>query len=800
MKIKPLRPRWRKVLVDFWQNKARLVLVIASIFVGVYAIGMIRVTSIILPESLAETYQQSTPANITILTQEFDRALIDLISRVDGVALVDGRKTITVRARIAGEERWENLNLIAVEDPENLELKSLTLQDGKYPADQNDLLLLSEALQDFPVQVGDMMEIQLQDDTIRTIPVSGVVKDYTAGVENTMNRRVAFIDSDSLPYFHSTEGFNTLLVSVDGDSNDIAHVETVAELVREKVQDSGRIVISQKIQTSDQHPYGNYIDAVAAILNFVGILIVVLGSFLVINTMNSIISEHTRQIGVMKLIGAQSKDIIKMYTVLVLLFGLAAFLIAVPASARSAYLLSRNIATTLNGNMASTNPLPIIPSVVLIQALISFIVPLLAGLLPILRGAKTSVQQALHSNLIEIKIETSRVEHIFEKIKKVKGILLLAVRNTFRRKDRLALTLITLSLGGSIFIGVFNVRAMLNEHIDALANYCSADIFVYFNREYPIDEIVPIAEQIEGVTYVEGWQTLTALLESDEQSEQVTIEAPPDQSQLLGALVQKGRWVTEEEDHTIVVNENFYQNFPDLEPGNSIILNIGGRDEVFKVVGIYNYTGLSDKRAYINYNTATQIKGNWSKTESYRLVTEDHSLDSILSMEDTVNESFREQGYDVNTVASLQVIIDESGEKINLVVSVLLIVAILTGLVGSIGLSGTLSLNVLERTSEIGILRAVGAHDKAISKLVVYEGLFTGLVSYVIGAIVSFPVSIMLGNMVNQAIFKSEAILTVSASGFVIWFVLVVIMSIGASLLPARNASRLTIREVLAYE
>jgi putative ABC transport system permease protein len=146
------------------------------------------------------------------------------------------------------------------------------------------------------------------------------------------------------------------------------------------------------------------------------------------------------------------------------------------------------------------------------------------------------------------------------------------------------------------------------------------------------------------------------------------------------------------------------------------------------------------------------------------------------------------------------VIINESGEKINLVISLLLILAILTGLVGSIGLSGTLSLNVLERTSEIGILRAVGAHDKAISQLVIYEGLFTGLVSYVIGALVSFPVSILLGNMVNQAIFKSEAILTINPTGFLIWFAVVILMSIIASLLPARNATRLTIREVLAYE
>jgi hypothetical protein len=47
----------------------------------------------------------------------------------------------------------------------------------------------------------------------------------------------------------------------------------------------------------------------------------------------------------------------------------------------------------------------------------------------------------------------------------------------------------------------------------------------------------------------------------------VTIEAPPDDSKLLCALVQTGRWVTNDEDHTIVVNENFYQNFPHHETG-----------------------------------------------------------------------------------------------------------------------------------------------------------------------------------------------------------------------------------------
>ena len=800
MKNNRFRPRWHKVLIDFWENKARLVMVIASIAVGVYAVGLVRVTTMILPENLLNSYENSTPANIIITTSDFDQDLIDVVSRIKDVDLVEGQKTLTVRARIVGESRWQNLSLIAVDDPQEQQLKKLTIQKGTFPSKEGDILMLAEALKDFAVEPGSRMEIELQDDTIRTVPVSGIVKDYTAGVEVTINRRIAFINSDDLDYFHSSSGFNTLYVNVKGDSTDTAHIQEVANAVKDKVKDTGHVVYGQKIQASNEHPYGNYIEAVAAILDFVGILIVILGSFLVINTMNAIISEHTRQIGVMKLIGAQSRDIIKMYTLLVLLFGLVAFLIGVPLSSYSAYILSRHIATVLNGKMISTNHFPIVPSAILIQAVIAFLVPLIASILPILQGAKISVQQALHSSLIEIKTQSSRLDRLIDKVKKINGLLLLAMRNTFRRKSRLTLTLITLSLGGSIFIGVFNVKAMLDEHIKNLTQYCAADIFITFNRDYPIDEIIPIAEQIDGITYVEGWKTFTGILETDDQSEQVTIEAPPDNSKLLGPLVQTGRWVKPDEDHTIVVNENFYENFPNLKPGDSIILKIDGRNETFTIVGIFNYTGLSYKRAYVNYATATEITGSWSKTNSFRLVTQNHSLNSILNMEDKVNEVFRDRGYDVNNISSVQVIVNESGEKINLVITVLLILALLTGLVGSIGLSGTLSLNVLERTSEIGILRAVGASDKAVARLVIYEGLFTGLVSYLIGTIASFPVSLVLGNTVNQAIFKSNAVLTINPAGFLIWLILVILMSITASMIPARNATRLTIREVLAYE
>jgi putative ABC transport system permease protein len=126
--------------------------------------------------------------------------------------------------------------------------------------------------------------------------------------------------------------------------------------------------------------------------------------------------------------------------------------------------------------------------------------------------------------------------------------------------------------------------------------------------------------------------------------------------------------------------------------------------------------------------------------------------------------------------------------------------AVLTALVGSIGLAGTMSMNVLERTREIGVLRAIGAHNQIISKLVIVEGLIIGLLSYLVGFVLSFPITSLLSNVISRSIFNSPAEFVMAARGLGIWLGLVLLLSTGASLLPARNATMLTIRVVLAYE
>jgi len=126
--------------------------------------------------------------------------------------------------------------------------------------------------------------------------------------------------------------------------------------------------------------------------------------------------------------------------------------------------------------------------------------------------------------------------------------------------------------------------------------------------------------------------------------------------------------------------------------------------------------------------------------------------------------------------------------------------ALLTAVVGSVGLAGTMSINVLERTREIGVMRTIGAVDAAIMQAVIIEGLVIGLVTWVLAIGLSFPISLVLVNIVGQAIMGSAMPLTLTPLGALVWLAVVSGLSVVASLWPARNAARLTINEVLAYE
>jgi ABC-type lipoprotein release transport system permease subunit len=120
--------------------------------------------------------------------------------------------------------------------------------------------------------------------------------------------------------------------------------------------------------------------------------------------------------------------------------------------------------------------------------------------------------------------------------------------------------------------------------------------------------------------------------------------------------------------------------------------------------------------------------------------------------------------------------------------------------VGSIGLMSALSINVVERTREIGARRAIGATAATMVGVFVVGGVPVGALSWLLAFPLSAPAACALSSVVGQAIVQIPLDSAYSATGAPLWLLIVVLLSTLASLAPALRATRVSVCEWLAYE
>ncbi len=795
-----IKPSWRKIFSDLWGNKVRTLLVVASIAVGVFAVGMIAGAYILIPEDMNSSYSGANPANIKIITAPFDTDLLSAVERVEGVQSAQGQRQVKVRLN-TGADAWTSLDLIAPSDFSAGRIDAQKVIAGVAQPAKDEVILEKKTAEKYGFEPGDRLTIELSDGTRRSLPVVGISQDLTAGISGMMNNARGYILSKSLEKLHQPETYTQLMVTVSGQSSNLSFIQQVSEQVSDKVEKSGREIYQTDLARRNRHPMESILQALLSILLVLGVLIVFLSGSLISNTLAALLNQHLQQIGIMKLVGARRFQIIRMYLLLILAFGLIALLVAVPTGAWAAYALSGFAAGLIGFPLRD---FAIIPQAVAIQTVIALAVPLLAGILPVLNGARVTVKKAITP--ATMSEGHGRRRSVFDRwLAGLRGLsrpALVSVRNTFRRKGRLALTLLTLTLGGAIFISVFNVQVSLNRKIEQITKYFGADVNLDLNRNYSEEQVKLLAGKIPGVAEVEPWGMAQAdVLDGQNNTlDTISMLAPPAGSKMVSPILMQGRWIVPGDEGAVTVNEAFLRKYPQLKVGDSLRLSVGGRKGDWKVVGIFQFTGTDDLIAYTSYDYLGQVLNQTGRTSTFRIRAEDHSLAAQTAISQNLDAYLRDKGVQVSEVEAGGAFTHSMVEYISILTAFLVVMALLTAVVGSIGMAGTLSMNVMERTREIGVLRAIGAHDRVILRLVLLEGLIIGLISFVFGGLLSFPISAVLSELISQAIFSAPANFAFTAQGFGIWLAVVLLLSAVASLIPARSASRMTIREVLAYE
>jgi putative ABC transport system permease protein len=301
---------------------------------------------------------------------------------------------------------------------------------------------------------------------------------------------------------------------------------------------------------------------------------------------------------------------------------------------------------------------------------------------------------------------------------------------------------------------------------------------------------------------VEGWAyaSAEALYPDGTTADNLTVLAPPVDSKLVVPMLVAGRWLQAGDRQAITVSEGILSKFPNLKPGGTLHLKLNGKEDDWLVVGIFKFVNQQGTIAYSTYDYISALTHMTNNAFSYRIVTDQHNPAYQQMMADRIDAYFRLQGFHVNQTRTGESTMKTAADSLDILVTFLLIMALLTAFVGSIGLTGTMGMNVLERTREIGVMRSIGAVDREIMRTVIVEGLVIGGISWMLGTLLSFPITYLLSSIISSAIFHSQISIHFTFTGFLFWLLVVLALSAVASILPARNAARLTIREVLAYE
>lgn len=809
----------RKMLRDLWNHKLRTFQIVSIIGVGALAVGMIISTRDYVINGMHGLWLDSSPAMIGMyLTQPISDDMLRSLARIDGVIQVEGFAAESVEWQMVGTdhpEEWTAGTIIARSDYSDQELVQIDLEKGDWPT--SDSIGIGQGSDTaFGITVGS--EIVIKTDNRETDwQVTGQLYDPIAQPPSFGGVPELFVTRETFDHLFGSVDYNRLFVTADVEVNpfDEAGATEVADRIKAKLEKqgigSGGIMppAGNRVVDPNKHFFQDIMDGIFLILGIMAVLSLGLGLFLVYNSMNAIILNEVNQIGIMKSIGAGPIKIFFVYIGYAIIYGLLALILSVPVGILLGWQLNRVI---LAGFNATPEQFEIVWLAVTIQLLIGLLAPVLASLIPVYGGARTTVNDAINSYGLSAKV--TWLEKTLNQFKQASRMLLLMISNTFRHKGRVALTQITLVLSGLIFMMVMGVGDSINYTFGTqLFSILNSNISLMLSHNERIESVERLAHQLPEVDQAEVWMLNEVnarpinAAESEDDPTVLTFAVPSD-TQLYIPQMRAGRWLEAQSDHRmheIVINQGLADELG-VGIGDQIILDPGPETEQrWVVVGIL-FDPLTVYTVYVPRSTmawdlAEVDRGN---TLWVKLGETHQSPADELRVEQDLRQLYRENGIELEARGVLAgqstsgEVIRAINNQFSTIVFLLSIMAIMIGVVGSIALSGILSLNVLERQRETGVMRAIGAMSKDISRLYIGEGLILGWLSWLI----AMPLSIPAGRWMTLALTSAlgiEITFHFTWRGPLYWLVIMTVLAILASWLPARRANRVSVRESLAY-
>lgn len=816
----------QKVIRDFWQERTRTVLVVLAIALGIAAFSTVLSSYAILTRELNTGYMETNPASATLRMDKLSDEVMSAVAASKDVSDVEARRTLSGRIK-AGPVEWRNLVLFVVRDFAKIRVSTLKPQQGAWPPATGEILIERDAVQVAKARIGDPVTIRTARGNEQTLRFSGTVKDVGQAQARMENIVYGYINLDTLAQLGEEPFLDQLKIVVAGNKFDEGRVRAVASDVQKLIESLGQQVRRMDIPEPGQHPHANIMGLLLLAMSSFGLFALILSGILVINLLTALMAAQIRQIGVMKAMGGTRWQIAKIYFAQALLLGIAAFLVALPTGIWGSRMLCRYLAVFLNFDI---NSFAVPLWVYLLVAAVGLVVPLLSAAYPVWKGSGITIREALSD--FGVGPQSFGMTAFDRAIAGISGSsrpLLLAIRNSFRRRARLILTLVTLAAGGLFFMSALNIRASLIHTLDRLFSTRQYDLTVNLGAMQAFDKVERAARQTPGVLQAEGWIATEATILSPADvpaggsetagshaagtmgglhaasgsggGDRFTVLALPGDSKMLKPDIIEGRGLlSSDSEPVMVVNTALAatKGHP-MKVGDAVNLRMGPTHMAWRVVGIAQ-EAFSPPVAYIPLRYLEEKGGHTGMANNVRLALEKTDSASINNVKASLDRNLEQEGVRAQSSSTKADSRFGFDQHMVMIYVFLIVVSIIIGGVGGLGLMTTMSLNVLERRREMGVLRAIGASPGMVWLIVAAEGVVIGILSWALAALLAWPLSRALGNLLVMMMFKSGMNFFFEPGGLLIWLVVSIGLGAIASFLPAWRASRRPVLEAIGYE
>jgi putative ABC transport system permease protein len=687
--------------------------------------------------------------------------------------------------------------VFVVDDFETMRLNTFTPVSGAWPPPKGTVLVERMAKDVIGATEGSPVTLKVGSNPAVPFEVAGFVHDTTLAPAWQEQSGYGYMTMETFALLGAPPVFEELRVLVAGDP-DQATVDAKAVELAQALRADGADVHAVKAPPVGQHPHQGQIAISLAMFLSLAVLSLVLAAILVAAVLAASLARQSREIGIMKAVGARSTQIGTMYVAALALLGALAALISVPVAVPAATGLATLMGDTMNFTITS-GAIPLWVYAVVIAA--SLLMPTLAGLPSIIRASRITVSKALSASGQAAGPGSGPIVRLLSALVGNGITLRLAVRNTLRRRGRMILTVALLATGGALFVGALSVREGWRAVAETALTDRHYDTELRLADPVADDQLTAAVKSSGAVEQFEIWGIAPASFASsggidvmrtypDRGHGSFSLLGAPDDISLVSYPLIDGRWLAPGDTDAVVLTQQSHAGGT-RKVGDVLTLSLDGEPHQFTIVGVVREIGGSG--AFVARTELDRITDGGAG-QMLRVRFDAGRPDALQRFE----SSLAGAGIGVERAFGIEALYEALVGHVEVPVSMLVSAAVLLAAIGGLGLASMMTIAVVERTREIGVMKAIGAVPAVIVRMIVAEGMFVAGLSWVVSLIAALPLIYAIGRL-GTSMFGMPLPFIVSLPGAAIWLGLVATISLVASVVPALRASSLVVRQALAY-